>query len=223
MLIHSQLERVSRATAEDFMRFFEHLGNIGLGVWHWGLKLDGGLAGVVSYGITCFSPNRGWLGRIASETDCGIIQLCRGASATWSPKNTASRLISLANRGMYQLKGPIMIIAYANRKIKEIGTIYQACNAIYTGQTDPKGQADYIINGRRLTGWQVRKIYGTRDRSKLSSIDPMHQIFPLPRKHRYIMLAAPPKKKRHMRKLLSSFSRPYPKRNKKEDGWNYVM
>ena len=214
MLTDSKIVRLSKSIAKEFMRGFEHLGNIGLGVWHWGLELNGRLAGVVSYGTTCFSPKRGWLGHVACEAECGIVQLCRGASAPWSPKNTASRLICLANREMYQLKGPIMIVAYANRELSEVGTIYQACNGIYTGRTDPKGQADYIINGRRLTGWQVRKLYGTRARWKLSLIDPKHQIVPLPRKHRYIMLAAPPLRKRQMRKLLSDYSLPYPKESR---------
>jgi hypothetical protein len=220
MLSDSRLVQISKPVAEDFMQVFEHLGNIGLGVWHWGLRFDGRLVGVVSYGTTCFSPKQGWLGHIAFKAGCGIVQLCRGASRTWSPKNTASRLISLANREMYQLKGPTMIVAYANQELKEIGTIYQACNAIYTGLTNPKGQANYIINGRRLTGWQVRKLYGTRDRSKLLSIDPKHYVLPLARKHRYLMLAAPPQKRRLLRKLLTPYSLPYPKRNEKDNASN---
>lgn len=212
MLKEFRLAKISKPIADDFMKEFEHLGNVGLGVWHWGLKFNKSLASVVSYGTTCFSPKRSWLGYIARETGCSIIQLCRGGSAPWAPKGTATRLISQANREMYRVKGPIMIVAYANQELSEIGTIYQACNAIYTGLTEPKGQANYIINGRILTGWQVRKLYSTRDRTRLSQVDPHLQVLPLNKKHRYIMLAGSRTKKRRLKKLLEPFILSYPKR-----------
>lgn len=212
MLKKSRVVKVPKYVADNFMQEFEHLGNVGLGVWHWGLELNKSLASVVSYGTTCFSPKRGWLGHISREAGCGIIQLCRGGSAPWSPRGTASRLICLANREMYRLRGPLMIVAYANQDLYEIGTIYQACNAIYTGQTDPKGQANYIINGRMLTGWQARKLYGTRNRDRLSQVDKNMRVLPLSKKHRYIMLAGSRSKKRLLNKLIKPFALPYPKR-----------
>ena len=212
MLENSRLVKVSSYLAEDFMQRFEHLGNVGLGVWHWGLELNGKLAGIVSYGTTCFSIKRGWLAGIAQEVRCSIIQLCRGSSTLESPKGTASHLICLANRAMYRLKGPLLIVAYADPELCEIGTIYQACNAIYTGLTEPKGQANYIIHGEKLSGWRVRKRYGTRARSKLSDIDPNFRVLPLGKRHRYIMLAGPRHTRHHLRKLLNSFALPYPKR-----------
>jgi len=214
MLENSRLVKVSTLFAEDFMQRFEHLGNVGLGVWHWGLEFDGKLAAAVSYGTTCFPTNRGWLAGIAREVGCGIVQLCRGGSTPWSPKGTASRLIALANRAMYKLKGTLLIVAYADPELCEIGTIYQACNAIYTGRTEPKGQAHYIIHGEKLTGWQVYKRYGTRNRSNLSAIDPKHQMLPLHKKHRYIMITGPPRTRHLLRKIIVPYALPYPKREK---------
>lgn len=204
--------KISKSVAEKFMQGYEHLSNVGLGVWHWGLLIKGELAGVVSYGTVCFSTKRGWLGEIAQKANSGIIQLCRGASAPWSPIGTGSRLISLANKEVYKKTGSSIIVAYSDTKFCEIGTIYQACNAIYTGLTNPKGQANYVINGKILSGWQVRKRYGTRVRSKLCSIDEKVQILPLNKKHRYVFGVGPKLRKRYLIKLLAPYSLPYPKR-----------
>jgi len=218
MLKNTRLVKLSSSFTANFMQKFEHLGNVGLGVWHWGLEFDGKIAAAVTYGTTCFSTKRGWLARMAREVDCGIIQLCRGGSAQWSPNGTASRLIALANRAMYKLRGTLLVVAYADPELCEIGTIYQACNAIYTGLTEPKGQANYIIHGEKLSGWQVRKRYGTRDPSNLFAIDSKHQVLPLNKKYRYIMITGPPCTRQLLRKLITPYALPYPKREKAHIG-----
>lgn len=211
-LKNSCIVKISKPIAENFMQRYEHLGNVGLGVWHWGLLIEGELVSVVSYGTPCFAKIRGWLGNIACKVDSGIVQLCRGATAHWSPKGTASRLVSMANKEVYKKTGNLVIVAYSDTKYCEIGTIYQACNAIYTGLTNPKGQANYVINGKFLSGWQVRKRYGTRSRLKLQQIDPRHQVLPLNEKHRYVFTVGPNLKKRYLNKLLAPYNLPYPKR-----------
>jgi len=153
----TNLVRVKRNLAKEFFACHEHLGDMGLGVWHWGLEFNGALASVVSYGTTCFCTNRGWLGKLAKTASCGVVQLCRGGTSPWAPKGTGSFLISQANRAIANLKGPLLIVAYATAELGEIGTIYQACNATYTGLSNPKGQANYIIGGKLMSGWSVRK------------------------------------------------------------------
>jgi hypothetical protein len=213
MLKKARLIRIEKTEANDFMKKYEHLGDVGLGVWHWGLILRGKLISVVSYGTTCFSNNRGWISRIAKEVGFGVIQLCRGATIPNAPKGAPSRLIGLSNKEMYKRRGSVLIVAYADQKLCEIGTIYQACNSVYTGMTDPKGQANYILHGERMSGWKVRKQFGTRDRKELIHIDPNCKVLPLRKRHRYIMISAPPLKKRYMQKLLSPYSLPYPSRS----------
>jgi hypothetical protein len=208
----SSLIKISRDSAANFMRNYEHLGNVGLGVWHWGLIYEDSIIGVVSYGNTCFSKNRGWISQLASELDCKIIQLCRGGCSFEAPKGTATHLISLANKAMYKHMGPLIIVAYADTHYREIGTIYQASNACYTGQTNPKNQGNYIINGKKLSGWTVRKLYGTRTISRLREYDQSVIFIPLNSKHRYIMIAASPRTKKRFRKLITSHIRTYPKR-----------
>ncbi len=196
------------------MGIYEHLGDVGLGVWHWGLKHNDKLLGVVSYGTTCFSKNRGWISQLAKELRCNIIQLCRGGCSFNAPICTATHLIARANRAMYNKLGSSIIIAYADTQFYEIGTIYQASNAIYTGLTDPKGQGNYYILGKKMSGWKVRKKFGTRDLSKLREYDPKLKFIPLTPKHRYIMIAATPRTVKKYRKLMLAHNQPYPKREK---------
>lgn len=206
------LEQVSREVAMDFMGRYEHLGDVGLGVWHYGLKLDGELISVVSFGTTCFSMRRGWLPEVARQTDCKIVQLCRGGSIPYAPTGTASRAVCLALHEIYKSKGSHIIVAYADPLVGEVGTIYQACNAVYTGMTSPKGQANYIIHGRKVSGWNVRKLYGTRSTQRLKEIDHALTVIPLHKKHRYILLACSRKTKSVLNGLLSPYNLPYPHR-----------
>lgn len=211
-LINSSVIELSSKSAKGFVARYEHLGNLGLGVWHWGLLIDGVLASVLSFGVPCFAINRSFLGEISSKCDARVLQLCRGATHPMAPRNTPSRTIRLALKKISNNVGPTLVIAYADPHWHEIGTIYQASNAIYTGRTNPKGQANYIINGEFLSGWVVRKRYGTRCRVKLSQIDPKMKVLPLVSKLRYVLLAGSCKFRRKARSLLEPYKMPYPKR-----------
>jgi hypothetical protein len=212
-LATAKIVALSKNEADSFMSRYEHLGNVGLGVWHRGLIVLNSLASVLSFGTPCFNKNRGIIAKISTKHELKLVQLCRGATAQWAPKNTASRGITLALCDLQRELGPLLAVAYADPTVGEIGTIYQACNAICTGWTDPKGQAEYIINGKLLSGWLVRKRFGTRDRQKLKSVDPNLKIIPLKPKLRYVLVAAPPNVKRGVMDDLKTISIEYPKRD----------
>jgi hypothetical protein len=112
-----------------------------------------------------------------------------------------------------QERGSCLVVAYADRLFNEMGTIYQACNALYTGQTDPKDQANYIVEGRWMSGWSVRKKYGSRSMEILKRVDENVVKIPLNAKYRYVFVQAPPRKKQMVIRALSPFAAPYPKRN----------
>ena len=204
---------ISRAEADAFMRRYEHLGNVGLGVWHLGLLIDKELASVISFGVPCFCGSRGTLSAIAAKHGIRMLQLCRGGTARGSPPNTASKAIGLGLRAVQQRLGDALMVAYADPRFGEIGTIYQACNAVHTGWTDPKGQADYVIHGRRMNAWLVRKTYGTRSREKLRLIDPDFRVLPLLPKIRYVLIAASPGRRRAIAVDLKALHVPYLKRD----------
>jgi hypothetical protein len=211
-LRNASIVELNSKMANSFVARYEHLGNLGLGVWHWGLLIDKILASVLSFGVPCFAVSRCFLGEISNKCGARVLQLCRGATHPLAPRNTPSRTISLALSAISKKIGSALVIAYADPHLHEIGTIYQASNAIYTGKTNPKGQANYIINGEILSGWIVRKRYGTRCRVKLSQIDPNIRVLPLEKKFRYVLLAGSCKFRREARKLLEPYKVPYPKR-----------
>lgn len=210
---HLQVNRVDIHAARQFFQAFEHLGDCGLGVWHYAASDHSGLVGVISIGTTCFARGRGHLSTVAVKFGTPIYQIARGGTSTGTPFNTPSRVLSQCLKKFHDDHGECLLVAYADRAFNEMGTIYQACNAVYTGKTDPKGQSNYLINGRRMSGWSVRKRYGTRSLEKLQLIDTNAIRIPLTSKYRYLFVLATPSKKRRLLNALGTLSRPYPKRS----------
>ena len=64
----------------------------------------------------------------------------RGACISWSPKNLASWLLMKSIRWMVRNTPYRLFTAYSDPEAKELGTIYQACNFIYLGQTHGTGK-----------------------------------------------------------------------------------
>lgn len=210
------VRRIGHSEAKSFFEKYEHLGNCGLGVWHWGGFLDRRLVAAVSFGTTCFSKKRGELARVANEFGLGIYQISRGGTSPDAPFNTPSRVVSAALDAFRGERGNCLVVAYADRHFNEVGTIYQACNAVYTGLTEPKNQANYLIGGRVMSGWVVRKRFGTRDINLLQRFDKSVVKLPLRRKYRYVFLLSSGLQKKSILKALNSISLPYPRRETEE-------
>jgi hypothetical protein len=206
------LKRTDIRNAEAFFDTYEHLGNCGLGVWHWGAVENSRVIGVVSFGTTCFARSRGLLSMVANQFGLAIYQICRGGTIHTTPVNTPSRILSCAMRELRRDRGDCLIVAYSDRAYNEVGTIYQACNGLYIGQTEPKNQSNYVINGRTMSGWLVRKKYGTRAMEELRKIDPHVLKMPLTRKYRYVFIQASRRVKGKVVKMLAPFVSPYPRR-----------
>jgi hypothetical protein len=204
--------QVSSRVAHAFFYNYEHLGNCGLGVWHWGAVDAGGLVGVVSFGTPGFAPSRGPVSAVANLFDLPVYQLCRGGTIHTAPTNTPSRILSGAMRELRSARGDCVIVAYSDRMYNEVGTIYQACNAFYTGLTEPKNQSNYIINGKLMNPWVVRRKFGTRAMQELRRIDPHVVKKPLTRKYRYVFVQASSRVKAKISKRLEAYILPYPRR-----------
>jgi len=61
--------------------------------------------------------------------------ISRGACISWSPKNLGSTLIMFSIRWMVRNTGFRYFTAYSDTEARELGTIYQACNFSYLGQS----------------------------------------------------------------------------------------
>lgn len=199
--------------AQDFFAKYEHLGNCGLGVWHYALFDENNeIFSVVSFGSTNFNANRSFIGKIANKYGIRVVQLTRGGTKFNAPKNIPSFTIKKAMSEIKNRFGDCLIIAYSDTKWNEIGTIYQASNFMYLGTTNPKGQANYIVDNRIISGWDIRKRYGTRKMSILENeINDIKKI-PLTPKHLYLYINSSRKLKNKIVVELSSKIKEYPKR-----------
>lgn len=78
--------------------------------------------------------------------------ISRGANAYWTPKNLSSSLIMWSIKWMVNNTPFRLFSAYSDTEAKEIGTIYQACNFIYLGQTFGSDYVYFDLNNPNI-GW----------------------------------------------------------------------
>ena len=124
----------------DFIARYEWLGSVGFGVrWCFTARYHGMLAGVV-----LLSEPTAY-----SSFDMKIEALIqRGACASWAPINLNSRLVMFACRWMVQNTDKRMFVAYSDPTAGEIGTIYQACNFDYLGNSYGASRGYKLESGR---------------------------------------------------------------------------
>jgi len=121
-------ESYSRDLA-DFIERYEWLGTIGTTPkWCFTARYNGKLAGAVLINEpTAYSTLLG----PDTKTYEALIQ--RGATASWTPKNLGSRLITFSCKWMVANTFKRAFVGYGDPKAHEVGTIYQACNFDYLG------------------------------------------------------------------------------------------
>jgi len=87
--------------------------------------------------------------------------ISRGACISFSPKNLASALIMFSIRWMAKNTRYRLFTAYSDPEAKELGTIYQACNFLYLGQTFGTSRQYKIENGRWVSDryFRSRSVY----------------------------------------------------------------
>lgn len=114
----------------DFICRYEWLGNLSQFPTHYfAARYKGILGGVVIIGMpNAFSK---LLGDNTKEIE-RLIQ--RGASASWTPKNLASKFLSWCLRWMVDNTQYRLFTAFSDTMAKEVGTIYQSLNFYYLGK-----------------------------------------------------------------------------------------
>lgn len=115
----------------DFIKRHEWLGNISQFTTHWfGAYHKDILAGVILMNV----PNS--FSKTLGENTPNLERLIsRGACISWSPKNLASSFLMWCIKWMVKNTTYRLFVAYSDPAAKEIGTIYQACNFYYLGQS----------------------------------------------------------------------------------------
>ncbi len=205
-----QVRKIPFQEAKKFILEYEWLGNMGASSFCYGLFIDDNLASVA-----CFCPPvsaKAYMRLLGIEDNKKILQLCRGASSFWAPIWAPSRLISTALKIVYREYGVLAVIAYADPKAGEIGSIYQACNAYYIGFTNPGGAKGYIIQGEIIHPRSVYRRFGSRTHERLMQVDPYYKTVPIQKKHKYLFLTGNRLQCKAMRLRIEREVLPYPKR-----------
>lgn len=125
------------------------------------LKTNGILAGVVVMSTpNAFSHILGKENRDKEKL------VARGASISWSPKNLGSWLVSSSVKWMVNNTDFRVFTAYSDPEAKELGTIYQAMNWHYLGQTSGT-QKQYFDPNRPSAGWFSDREFRKRSKYRI--------------------------------------------------------
>lgn len=189
--------------------------------WRFGLLQDGRLAAVVGFGPP--GSHTAFRALLPAHLASRVIQLCRGASAAWAHPHSASHLIMAAGRVLAAELNAVAIAAYSDPRAGELGTVYQACNAIYLGPTATGGAEAFIVHRRRYTARRAFEHFGSTAHRHLVSVDPHARQVPRSRKHRYVIPIGSSSVRRRIRALLSGLQRPYPKLRHRPTGYSDVL
>ncbi len=120
-----------RRECAGFIRRHEWLGTIPQYTTHWfSARWHGILAGV-----TLMSVPNAFSKLLGEDTDKMERLISRGACISWSPKCLASTFLMWTIKWMVANTDFRLFTAYSDPTAKELGTIYQACNFFYLGQS----------------------------------------------------------------------------------------
>lgn len=116
---------------KQFIERHEWLGNLSQYTTHWfACYYEETIAGVILFN----TPNA--FSKILGENTKELERLIsRGACISWSPKNLASSFLMWSIKWMVENTRYRLFTAYSDPTAKELGTIYQACNFYYMGQS----------------------------------------------------------------------------------------
>jgi len=195
--------KINNDSAVHFIRQYEWLGDTAPCFLSFGLYFGYHLGACVIF-TTPFSYEMA-KGIAGDKWAKKVIWLSRGSEAHWVKGQWASVLISKALKEMNKL-GYNIVIAYADERAGEIGTVYQATNWLYTGHT--KLRTDLWVDGmeRNISN------SGRSDWRYLNRI-PLPKIrIKRPLKHRYIYIMGSHKERKEIQNNLLYPVLPYPKR-----------
>ncbi len=134
------LDKKERTKLKQFIERHEWLGNISQYTTHWFAAYHKDIiAGVILFNV----PNS--FSKTLGENTKNLERLIsRGACISWSPKNLASSFLMWCIDWMVHNSQFRLFTAYSDPTAKELGTIYQACNFYYMGQSS--GTVNMYVN-----------------------------------------------------------------------------
>jgi len=195
------VEPISYAEAKPWIKLKHYAHRMPCVQYAYGIIHEKEVCGVIAYGPTCRSLNRGYgiFGGVLSVNSFELLRLCIDTDK----KNIASFLIS---QSLKQLEKPAFVVSYADANQGHVGYVYQATNWLYCGITSKEKR--YIQNGKELHARSVVSMYGSR---KQESLPDSIEVSEQEGKHRYVMFLGSKKEKKAMGKALKYPILPYPK------------
>ena len=148
--------------ATEFIKRYEWLETVGSYPTHWfTARYRSILGGVIIMGM----PNS--FSKLLGEDTKNIERLiARGASASWCPFNLGSKFLMWAIKWMVDNTQYRLFTCYSDPQAKEIGSIYQALNFYYLGQSSGTSvrcvnpyNPDAIISDRAFRARSMYKRY----------------------------------------------------------------
>lgn len=149
-----------------------------------------------------------------------IILLSRGVCLWWTPKNSASYLISKTYDWLKTNTNYKVVTATVDPAAGEIGTIYQSLNWYYvglmTGNYNTNGNEtkrfSVLINGKLRYSRSIRKELGTMKKDVILKKYPNAIFIPQYRKRRYFYFIGNKSENKFLKKQIDHLIIPYPKR-----------
>jgi hypothetical protein len=142
----ARVRLVDKSLARQIIKKYEWLGTMSNTRLHYGIFF-----GSFCAGVTCVAVGTGVGGTNVSKMfniDARELAiLARGACTHWAPQNTNSKLVSWTTKLLRKNTDLKVLAAYSDSDAGEIGTIYQAANWYYYGES-AKVQQIVAPNGR---------------------------------------------------------------------------
>ena len=185
----------------------------------YGIFYNNHCGGVVVYG-TEYTENLGVWDKYNYTGK--IILLSRGACVHWTHPHSASKLI----RQSMKLLPPQyeVITATVDILAGEIGTIYQACGFFFVGSMrEAKGlnpnRLGVLVNGKLYGSRAIRQKLGTQKKEEILKKWPNAEFVTQVSKSRYFAFRGTSKIKKNHYKAIEHLIKPYPVRNKYQEGY----
>jgi hypothetical protein len=137
--------------------------------WAWGIRTDDRIVGVltvgkpVSWSVMCslVKETTEEMKNNPAARSRDVYELNRLWVSDDCPKNIESRFIGWCLRELKKIRPNLMLVSYADGSKQHVGTVYQATNWVYTGQSLPfmdicvEGFGDYRSVPQQLRGGNV--------------------------------------------------------------------
>jgi hypothetical protein len=208
---------VSRELAKQIIYKYEWLGTMASTSLHYGIFFGMYCAGVCCVAVNGVGTAGPYVGDRFKVERNKVATLARGACVHWSPIGSNTKLVSWACKLVARETESKIIIAYSDSDAGEVGTIYQACNWVYTGLTTGVSRPDMNIvspSGRVLN----RRSLGSMSKYTSGNIKTLRERLKNEGwteqssnpKHRYVYVLD--KSDRALVDRVERMRQPYPKR-----------